>query len=130
MKKILLTFLIAVIFIMTMGTVAFAADTFGPPEIMNEFLTWNFLGTMGGVVMATTLITQFLKMPLDKVWKIPTRFIVFLIALILLFAFDLVTGAFKPDRSILLILDAVVASMTSMGTYENTFKRLENKQTG
>ncbi len=130
MKKIILTLLIAIIIIFAMSMAVFAAETSGPPEIMNEFLTWEFLGTMAGVVMATTLITQFLKMPLDKVWKIPTRFIVFLIALILLFAVDLVTGTFRPDRSILLVLNAVVVSMASLGTYETTFKKLENKQTG
>ena len=116
---------------MMMVTVAYAADSSPAPNIMSEYLTWEFLGTMVGAVAATTLITQFLKLPLDKVWKLPTRFVVYLIALMILFAVELFTGKVTMEGSILIILNAIVITMASMGAYEATFKKLEsNSQSG
>ncbi len=90
---------------------------------INEFMTWDFLGTIAGVVAATTLIVQFLKIPLDKVWKIHTRYVVYFIALILLFLVEIFTGHVTLERSILIILNAIIVTMAAMGTYEVTFKQ-------
>lgn len=93
--------------------------------IVNNFMTWGFLGTMAGAVSATTLIVQFLKIPLDKVWRIPTRFVVYFIALILLLAVELVTSHLTLERVFLILLNGIVVAMASMGTYEVTFKKIE-----
>ena len=53
-------------------------------EIPTNPVSWEQLATIGGAAMATMLIVQLLKLPLDKVWKIPTRIIVFVIAFVVL----------------------------------------------
>jgi peptidoglycan/LPS O-acetylase OafA/YrhL len=124
MKKILFCLFITAVMILMLTTVAFAD---GDPPAADEYLTWEFLGTMAGVVAATTLITQFCKFPLDKVWKIPTRFVVYVIALSILFAVEFFTGTVTTDGAILIILNAIIVTTAAMGTYEATFKRLESK---
>ena len=94
---------------------------------INDFMTWNFLGTMAGAVAATTLIVQFLKIPLDKVWKIHTRYVVYLIAFFLLFFVELFTGKLSFESTVLIMLNAILVTMASMGTYEVTFKQTESK---
>jgi len=41
-------------------------------EQPNTPYTWEYLATLAGATAATLLIVQFLKVPLDKVWKIPS----------------------------------------------------------
>jgi len=91
---------------------------------MDEFMTWDFLGTFAGAVAATTLIVQFLKLPADKVKKIPTRYIVYLIAALMLFSYQYFNGVLAPDVIVLTLLNAVVVAVAAMGTYEVTFKKL------
>ncbi len=95
---------------------------------MNEFLTWEYLGTFAGVVAAVTMIVQFLKLPMDRVWKIPTRFLVFIIALVLLFTVQYFTGEITADVAALTIINAVVVTMAALGTYEVTVKKLEQRK--
>ncbi len=94
---------------------------------LNDFMSWDFLGTMAGAVAATTLIVQFLKIPLDKVWKIHTRYVVYFIAFLLLFFVELFTGRITFERTVLLMLNAIIVTMAAMGTYEVTFKQVEDK---
>lgn len=96
-------------------------------ETINNYITWEFLGTMAGAIAVTTLIVQFIKMPLDRIWKIPTRYVVYFIALILLFLVEFFRGHITFERSILIVLNAIVVSLAAMGTYETTFKKIENK---
>jgi hypothetical protein len=92
---------------------------------MSEYLTWEFLGTFAGVVAVVVLIVQFLKLPLDKVWKIPTRYIVYVIAAGILFAVQAVTSVLAPGDIIITLLNAVVVTMAAMGTYDVTFAKLK-----
>lgn len=94
---------------------------------MNEYLTWEFLGTFSGMVGAVTLLVQFLKLPFDKVWKIPTRYIVLFISMALLFAVEIFTTGFDPQRIPLVVLNAVVVSVASLGTYEVTIQKIETR---
>ena len=104
----------------------FAVLSAAPP--IENFMTWDFLGTMSGAVAATTLIVQFLKIPLDKVWKIHTRYVVYFIAFFLLFFVEYFTGHITMERTILIMLNAIIVTMASMGTYEVTFKQVEEKK--
>ena len=45
------------------------------------FFDWETLGTFAGAVAVTVFIVQLLKLPLDKVWKVPTRAVCYMIAL-------------------------------------------------
>ncbi|MGI6239544.1 MAG: hypothetical protein ACOYI5_07945 [Christensenellales bacterium] len=88
-------------------------------------ITWDSLLTIGGATAATLLIVQYLKTPLDRVWKIPTRALVYVIALALLLAAAAFTIGITLEGAILSILNAVLVSTSAYGAYEVTFKRLE-----
>ena len=90
-------------------------------------VTWAQLATIGGASMATMLIVQILKLPLDKVWKIPTRIIVFVIAFIVLILATYFTAGLDASTALLTVINAVIVALTAMGGYELTFAKLEKK---
>ena len=97
-------------------------------EIPTTPVTWAQLATIGGAAMATMLIVQLLKLPLDKVWKIPTRIIVFVIAFIVLGLATYFTTGLDWNTALLTVINAVIVALTAMGGYEMTFKKLEQKK--
>ena len=94
-------------------------------EIPTQPFSWEQLATIAGAAMATMLIVQMLKLPLDKVWKIPTRIIVFLIAAVVMLLATHFTQGLTASTALLTILNAVVAALTAMGGYELTFAKIE-----
>ena len=97
-------------------------------EIPTQPVTWEQLATIGGAALATMLIVQLLKLPLDKVWKIPTRIIVFVIAFVVLILATYFTQGLTWDTALLTVINAVIVALTAMGGYELTFKKLEQKK--
>ena len=85
--------------------------------------TWAYLATIAGATAATLLIVQFAKVPLDKVWKIPTRLFVYVIALVILTAATAFTTGLTPDIFLLCVLNAFIVALTAFGAYELTFAR-------
>lgn len=96
-------------------------------EIPTNPVSWEQLATIGGAAMATMLIVQLLKLPLDKVWKIPTRIIVFLISFIILLLATYFTKGLTWDSALITVINAVIVALTAMGGYELTFAKLEKK---
>lgn len=88
--------------------------------------TWAYLATIAGATAATLLITQFLKFPLDKAWRIPTRFLVYIIALIIMLAATAFTSGITVDNFPLCILNAFIVAMAAYGSYEITFARSDH----
>lgn len=97
-------------------------------EIPTNPVTWEQLATIAGAAMATMLIVQLLKLPIDKVWKIPTRIIVFLIAAIVMLLATYFTQGLTWNTALLTLMNAVIAALTAMGGYELTFKKLEERK--
>ena len=91
-----------------------------------EPLTWTYLATIAGATAATLLIVQFLKVPLDTVWKIPTRIFVYFIALVILLAATAFTTGLTFNAAILTAFNAFIVALTAYGSYEVTFKKLEH----
>jgi hypothetical protein len=122
--KRFLTFLLVIVVVMFTCVLPVFAES--PPGEVTEFMSWEMLATSGGAVLVTLLVVQFLKLPLDMVWKIPTRFFVYFIALILLILYEVVTvGVLTFPRTILILLNAIVVTLGAMGAYEATFKKIE-----
>jgi hypothetical protein len=98
-----------------------------PQEDVQAPYTWEQLATIPGAIAATLLIAQYLKFPLDRVWKIPTRF------LVLIIAFGLMTLARGMVQNLnwidvpLIAVNAFVVALAAMGAYEVSFKKLEGK---
>ena len=97
-------------------------------EIPTTPVSWEQLATISGAAMATMLIVQLLKLPLDKVWKIPTRIIVFIISFIVLGLATYFTQGLTWNTALLTVINAVIVALTAMGGYELTFKKIEERQ--
>ena len=97
-------------------------------EIPTQPFSWEQLATIAGAALATMLIVQLLKLPLDKVWKIPTRIIVFLIAAVVMLLATYFTQGLTWNTALLTLMNAVVAALTAMGGYELTFAKLDARK--
>ena len=125
MKKVIL-FLVMMAAALLMLSGAFA-EIEAVSDLPTEPFTWEYLATIGGATLATMLIVQLLKLPLDKVWKIPTRIIVFLIASVVLLLATHFTAGLTAQNALLTIINAVIVALAAMGGYELTFAKLEKK---
>lgn len=121
MKKVLLCFLL----LLTLTLICSVA--FAEGELPTEPFTWEYLATIAGATLATILIVQLLKLPLDRVWKIPTRIIVFLIAVIVLLLATHFTVGLTAQNALLTIINAVIVALAAMGGYELSFAKIEKK---
>lgn len=91
---------------------------------MNEYITLEFIGTFAGMVVVINLLVQFLKPLIDKIKKIHTRYVVWLIAIILSFVLQGITGTFTASIVFTLILNSVLLTLTAMGSYEVAIKKI------
>lgn len=87
--------------------------------------TWAYLATIAGATAATLLIVQFLKVPMDKVWKIPTRLFVYLIALVIMTVATAYTSGLTANTFLLCVLNAFIVALAAYGSYELTFARFD-----
>ena len=97
-------------------------------ELPTEPFTWAQLATIAGATAAVLLIVQLLKLPLDKVWKIPTRIVVYVISLIILLLATLFTDGITVQTGLLTAVNAVIVALAAMGAYEMTFRKLDEKR--
>lgn len=129
-KKV--SFLLFVLFLLPAMAIAEAlvevATEVVASEIPTQPVTWEQLATIGGAAMATLLIVQLLKLPLDKVWKIPTRIVVFFISFVVLILATYFTQGLTWNTALLTVINAVIVALTAMGAYEITFAKLEKKK--
>lgn len=95
-------------------------------ELPVDPFTWEQLATIAGATVATLLIVQLLKLPLDKVWKIPTRIITYVIALIIMLLATHFTVGLDWSKAGLAALNAVIVALAAMGSYQITFAKAEN----
>ena len=94
-------------------------------ELPTEPFTWEQLATIAGATLATLLVVQLLKLPIDKVWKIPTRIVAYLIALVIMILATHFTTGITWNNAILAAVNAVIVALAAMGSYEVTFAKLE-----
>jgi hypothetical protein len=96
-------------------------------ESGQEPYSWAQIATIPGAIAATLLIVQYLKFPLDRVWKIPTRWLVLVIAFGLMALARGMTEGLQWSDLPLLVINAFVVALAAMGAYEVSFGRLEKK---
>ena len=121
MKKL---FAFLIVLLLLLPVVALAEG-----ELPTEPFTWQYLATIIGATAATLLIVQLCKFPLDKVWKIPTRFVVYFISLIIIETATYFTSGLDASSAILNILNAGIIALAAMGAYEMTFRRVDEQRT-
>jgi len=119
MKK-LLSCLFLFLAVMLMTTVALAEG-----ELPTDPFTWEQLATIAGATVAVLLIVQLLKLPIDKVWKIPTRIVAYVIALAVMLVATYFTVGLTWSEAGLAAVNAVIVALAAMGAYEVTFRKIE-----
>jgi len=94
---------------------------------MDKFFTYEMLLTYATCVTAVFGVTQFIKeLPLIK--KIPTKYVSFLVAVIIVTLTNIATNQFKVSNILLYILSSVFISMNANGIYDFDAKKTENKE--
>ncbi len=91
---------------------------------VGEPLTWTYLATIAGAATFTLLIVQFLKAPLDRIWKIHTRVFAYIIALVVMLVATAFTTGLTMDNALLVAANAFLAAMSAYGAYEVTFAKI------
>ena len=129
MKKILTIMIFSLMFVCLGITpiVAIAEDTdtiTTDIEVPTEPFTWQYLATITGAAAFTLLVVQFFKVPLDKIWKIPTRLLAYIIALLTMIVASAFTTGLDVQTIILAAANAFIAALMSYGAYELTFAKM------
>lgn len=88
---------------------------------------WTSLAGVAGATAFTLLVVQFIKAPLDKIWHIPTRVVVYLISFATLLIAQVFTVGFTVDGFALTAVNAVIAGSAAMGAYEMTFAKADRQ---
>ena len=93
---------------------------------MDKFFTYEMLMTYATCVTAVFGTTQFIK-EIPGIKKIPTKYVSFLVAIIIVILSNIATGQFKVSNILLYILSSVFISMNSNGIYDFDTKSKEGK---
>ena len=84
---------------------------------MNDFFSWTMLATYSGAVLATGLITQFIK-NFNGISKLPTQLLSYLVAFVVLILATWFTDTLTVESAVMCILNAGVDAFASNGAYE------------
>ena len=93
------------------------------PATVSPF-DWAYLATIAGAAAFTLVFVQFFKIPLDKVWKIPTRLFVYFVAFVIMVLATHFTAGLTVDSFMMAAANALLASMSAYGAYEVTFAKM------
>lgn len=116
MKKIVTLFLLSFALLILLPVAAMAEEVAGFGELAPY--TWATLATVAGATAATLLIVQYIKAPLDKMGHLPTRVLVYVIALLILLGAQAFTEGFTWSGLPLVLVNAFVVALAAMGSYE------------
>ena len=94
---------------------------------MNEFYTWEILGTYAGATVFVALITQLTK-GIPYVDRIPTRVWSYLVALVTLTAATLFTTGWDTSAVALNIVNAAMVALAAQGGYDVLAKGITRKE--
>lgn len=83
-----------------------------------DWISLMDMGTCGGIVLAVTVIVQFIKRDLDRIRKVPTRYVVLLISWGLLLTHRAVTGEITAGGLMLDFIHGFQVALTAIGTHQ------------
>ncbi len=90
---------------------------------MNEFVTWEALGSYAGAVMMVTLITQFLKGTPLRNWN--SQLVAYGIAVVLLIGAEVFGGQSVTVQGVALcLLNAVMVALAANGVYDAASRQM------
>ncbi len=94
-----------------------------PDVNAGEPFTWAYLATIAGAAAFTLIFVQFFKVPLDRVWRIPTRVFAYIVALVTMLVATAFTTGLDIQTALLAAVNAIIAALTAYGMYEVTFAK-------
>ena len=121
MKKLFAFLLLALVLLLP-------AIALAETELPTDPFTWEQLVTIGGATLAVLLFVQAFKFPLDKIWKIPTRIVVYVVSLIVIELATYFTSGLNASSVILNLFNALIIMLSAMGAYELTFRKIDDKR--
>lgn len=121
MKKVITCLFMAMILLLP-------AIALAEGELPTDPFTWEQLVTIGGATLAVLLIVQLFKFPLDKIWKIPTRIVVYVISLVVIELATYFTTGLTVSSAILNVFNALIIALSAMGAYELTFRKMDEQR--
>ena len=146
MKKFFVV-LLAALLLLTAYTYTALAESAAEPEVVAESVestpvetvreekpsgtlpttfTWQYLASTAGAAVLAFAIAQFIKAPLDKVWKIPTRLLVYAICLVtLLVATAFLNDGLTIEKASLSVFNALISAYSAYGMYEVWIRKKE-----
>lgn len=84
---------------------------------MEQLMNWQTLSTYGGAVLATAMVTQFLK-EFGVLKRVPTRLLSYGIALLLLLLSTQFTIGLIWANALICLINAAVVSLAGNGAYD------------
>lgn len=86
--------------------------------MIENFIDISYLATLTGCVAVVMLLTQFTKELIDKYFKkIPTKYIVFVYALVTIVVYQITTSTFDIKNLYITLINAIIIALTSIGAY-------------
>ncbi|MBR5873942.1 MAG: hypothetical protein IKY90_04305 [Oscillospiraceae bacterium] len=85
--------------------------------MFENFVDWTILGSYGGSIIATGLLTQLVKNS-GKLKDIPTRWVSYVIAFIVLLLASFFTGSLTVSNAVLTLFNAAIVSLAANGGYD------------
>lgn len=83
---------------------------------MNDFVSWNLVGSYAGLIMVSGVLTQLLKyFPIIE--KIPTQLLTYILSFALLTASQLALNTFAAATVGLNLINAAIVSLAANGAY-------------
>ncbi|MDP8218157.1 MAG: hypothetical protein P9M03_05475 [Candidatus Theseobacter exili] len=91
-------------------------------EAVKEKFVDEEMGTIIGMVLVLNLLVQFLKPLIDKIKKVPTRYVVWVLALALSVIYKWIDGEFTVETIFVMLINTIVITLAAMKSYELTTK--------
>ena len=95
--------------------------------IPTEGYDWTELGTVAGAAAFTLLFVEYIKAPLDKVWKLPTRAVAYAFAFVVMLAARAFMQGLTLEGIAITAVNAWLAGAAAIGTYESTFAKRDKQ---
>lgn len=89
---------------------------------MNEFFTWEILGTYAGATLLVGLVTQLLK-DIPGIDKLRTRLFSYAVAVVVLLLATVFSGNLSVDSAVLCLINGAVVSLASNGAFDAIAKK-------
>lgn len=93
---------------------------------MNDFTSWETLGTFAGCAAATGLLTQFTK---NLFSKLPTQWLSYIIAVVIMGLATVFTAGLSWPTLALIPINAVIVSLGANGGFAAAKRVVDGKKT-